>query len=280
MVRPKLPDTYPELSQSIATVLCNDSPLHAYMAHPLLGGVDRKPSKQMEFGSVIHKLLLGKGDKFAAIEGGHADWRTKDAKAQAAELRKAGVIPMLKAEYSRAIAVADILRDKLAARGVVFDGIIEKRIRWTERAVSGVEVRCAGTPDHVTWDGSTLVIDDLKTAATANPRKVGRSWEQFCYDIQWAAYTSGGDKVYRANGRVRMRYVTVEVDAPYCVTIVEPDGSMRQLGSIRWQNAVNKWARCVAENHWPEYAEGVVQVSASPWALERAEEEMSYDENV
>lgn len=271
----RAPKGYPELSQSAATTLITKSPLHAYGEHPELGGEPRQATKEMDFGSIIHALLLGKGAKFEVVSG-FSDWRKDAAKKQREELQAEGKIALLQHEHERALAVSSILRDKLAARGVVFDGIVERRIRWTETADSGSLVHCAGTQDHVSL-GPVVMIDDLKTAASAHPDKFRLSMMNFGYDIQWAAYTRGCDQAYKANGRIDMRFITVEVTRPYCITIMKPAGSMRALGNMRWQRAVNTWDACVRNNHWPEYCEGIVDVDAPNWAIEREGVELDED---
>ena len=55
------PCAVPSLSQSIAHTLVTQSPLHAWSEHPRLGNQRKPASKAMDVGSLIHKLVLGKG---------------------------------------------------------------------------------------------------------------------------------------------------------------------------------------------------------------------------
>lgn len=273
----RAPRGYPELSQSVATVLVSESPKHAFDAHPDLGGEQRKATKEMDLGSVVHAMILGKGAQFEVVEGGHKDWKKKDAQEQRDALRAEGKIALLEREHERALTVTDIVAEKLRARGIVFDGVVERRIRWTEQSRDGAIVHCAGTLDHAQKTNAGLIIDDLKSSKSAHPEQFQRSMMRFGYDIQWAAYTRGGDQAYKANGRVDMRFIVFEVTRPYCVTIARPAGTMRALGNLRWQRAVDAWAKCVRDNDWPEYCTGAVEIEAPNWAIMREGEELDCD---
>lgn len=68
----------PSLSQSIAHTLITQSPRHARLEHPRLGGQQRASTKAMDEGAILHKLLLGAGADFEMVVAD--DWRTKAAK--------------------------------------------------------------------------------------------------------------------------------------------------------------------------------------------------------
>ncbi|MDX1527011.1 MAG: PD-(D/E)XK nuclease-like domain-containing protein [Gammaproteobacteria bacterium] len=269
------PKAYPYLSQSIATTLANQSPLHAWGQHPLLGGMGGKSSAAMDFGSICHELLLHQESRMVEIEAD--DWRTKAARAERDEARKAGKIPVLVKEAERARVVTEILRGKLAALGVVFEGIAERRIQWVEKARSGRIVECEGTPDHVLVKGNYCFIDDLKTTRSSDPSKFKKSMVDFGYDIQWSAYTRGCEQVYDRPGRTMMRFIACETEWPFVVSVLAPDGTMRALGTQRWLNSVETWDQCVHQNTWPDYG-GRSDVGAPLWAIHQAAEEMEHDD--
>jgi hypothetical protein len=78
------PDDYHQrdgFSSSVAKVVVAQSPLHAKFA------TRRKPKKELDFGNIGHRLILGKGKAFEVLD--FDDWRTKDAKAAADEARAA-----------------------------------------------------------------------------------------------------------------------------------------------------------------------------------------------
>jgi len=57
----------PSFSASLGKVILDQSPLHAYLAHPRLGGAVREPSSAMEFGTLVHKLILGEGASVVSV---------------------------------------------------------------------------------------------------------------------------------------------------------------------------------------------------------------------
>src|SRR5438132_1009339 len=73
------PCEQPSLSVSIATELILRSPLHAWQIHPRLGGLRRPTTEAMENGTLIHALLLGKGENRIAVLD-VKDFRTNAAK--------------------------------------------------------------------------------------------------------------------------------------------------------------------------------------------------------
>src|SRR4051794_11565577 len=72
------PCSQPSLTQSIAKLLIDRSPLHAWYSHPKLNP-DFKPDDSTKFdvGNIAHKLLLGRGKDIEVLE--FSDWRTKNA---------------------------------------------------------------------------------------------------------------------------------------------------------------------------------------------------------
>lgn len=254
----------PSLSASIAGTLVSRSPLHAWRQHPRLGNVNREPSAAMERGTLVHALVLGTE---AGVEVIEADsFRSKGAQEARDAARAAGRIPLLAAEYAEVEAMADAVRTNLRSLGITLDGESEIAVSWEEDSSLG-PVLCRGMMDHLVLDRGLVM--DLKTTRDAHPLKCARSMVEYNYDVQWAAYTSAVAALRPdLAGRVEMLFLFVESEPPYCVTPVLPDGSMRELGEMRWGRAVETWARCLAADYWPAYATEPIYVSAPPWALQ------------
>lgn len=253
----------PGFSASVAKTLISRSPLHAWQEHPEYGGVAKDPTKSMDIGTVIHKMVLGKGTSFRPLD--FRDWRTDKAKEARQEARDEGVVPILAEDHKEATFAAIAIMRALIKRGIKLDGSSEQAMEWHEQTPTG-PLLCRGMLDHLTSDMRTIF--DLKVTEDASPRSIERTAENFGHAIQHAAYMSGIAKVNKAiAGRVTMRFIFVEPNRPYAVNIVEPDGVFRELGERRWERACNAWARCVKDNEWPGYGEGVEQITAPAWAL-------------
>lgn len=248
----------PSLSSSIARKLVSESPRHAYSAHPRLGGHSRAPTKAMNAGSVMHALLLDGGKDIVEIP--YKDFKTKAAQVDRDQAIAEGRVPITSSDLAEARVVAAILRDKLAASQMVFDGETEIAALWEETADDGTIVSCRAMFDH--WSFARAMIDDLKTSRTADPGRIARSVADDGYDIQAAAYNSAATKIHpELIGRVNVSFGFCELDDPYATTVIERGraGSFYELGEMRWRRAINTWAWCTNNNRWPEYTSARVK---------------------
>jgi hypothetical protein len=246
-------------SQSAAKTLIRQSPAHAR------AGYRKPPSKAMERGDIIGRLLLGRGKDYEIIHA--ANFMTKDAKAKRDAAREQGLVPVLAHDFENYCLAAESIRVQLADRNIILDGLSEQQIAWTEHTEFG-DVACKGMFDHV-WPETGVVID-LKTTADASPSAVERTAENLGYAIQCAAYTRALTALDPGlAGRIAFAFVWAETDEPYAVNVTEPDGVFCELGERRWLRAVREWARCIRDNNWPGYGPAVNPITAPTWALTR-----------
>jgi hypothetical protein len=263
------PATRPSLSSSIAQILAEKNAFKAWHAHPRLGApAPRAGTRATNGGSILHNLVLGIGQEIEVVDSDA--FRTKDAKAKRDAAIAAGKVPIVAAKFEALQAMAELLRARMAAKGVDLAGKREVTAIW-ER--DGVLCRCRF--DHLAEDA--LIIDDLKFTTDASPEAFTAKMIEYGYDIQWAAYVEAIETLIpEVAGRVRMRFVAVECnedDPANEVSVIEPDGTMRELGARRWRRAKATWQRSLAagleEKFWPGYSAGVVKVGAPAWALSR-----------
>ncbi len=257
------PCALPSLSQSIAHLIVSQAPIYAWQAHPRLGGAPRESSEEQDQGKLLHSLLLGKG---ANVEIINADsYRTNAAKAAREAAVAAGRVPMLAEKYSALAETATQIRARLADQGIELSGESEVKLEWTERGTHG-DVLCRGMIDHLILDRG--IIYDVKKIRSAHPKVCARHMIEYGYDVQHAAYTSAVAKLRpQLEGRIEMVFLFMEMEPPYSIVPAQPDGTMRELGWMKWNRAVNVWERCLLNNHWPGYTDSVVSLSAPPWAL-------------
>lgn len=255
----------PGFSASTAKTLLHRSPLHAWHEHPVFGGEKRDPTKLMDRGQIMGKLILGRGADLEVLD--YADWRTNAAKADRDNARDAGKVPVLAEQHKQAYQAALAIMAELVRRGVRLDGTSEQAMVWQEKTPDGL-LDCRGAMDHLTADNR--VIYDLKIIDDASNASVERSAENLGHGIQRAAYVSGLSKVFpHLAGRIVMRFIFAEPEPPYAVNICEPDGVFCELGERRWERACAAWARCLKQKHWPAHGTGINQITAPAWALAR-----------
>lgn len=256
------PDEYhalPGFSATIAKELVSKSPAHAKAM------TGKKPSRTMDRGTIIHRLVLGKGKEYQVIQ--HANWMTKDAKAQRDAARDQGLVPVLAHDFEDYCIAAESIRIQLADRNIILDGESEIAIEWTEQTIHG-PVICKGMLDHC-WPDTGLILD-LKITENAAPSAVEKTAENLGYAIQWAAYTRAVAALDPGlAGHVGFGFAFCEPDDPWAVNLSEPDGVFQQLGTQRWIRAVTTWAKCVKDDRWPSYGTTVNPITSPSWALAR-----------
>lgn len=257
----------PNLTASTAKKLILDSPAHAYLHHPKLGGEPFKTTADMDRGTLIHAFLLRKGRKIAVLP--FDDFKTTAAKELRAEAEAKGQLAVTERLFDSARLAARALAPKLAARGYPLQGKSEVTIRWTETTSDGASVPCRGRLDHVVEHH----LLDLKITGDANPRRIERSHiTSMGYDIQAAAYTRGFEsECPEFAGRSDFTLLFCEPEPPHCITPIVCAGSLRELGARKWRRAVNRWHNCLTNDHWPEYVDGVYFAEARPWDIEAEE---------
>jgi hypothetical protein len=126
----------PSLTQSVAKVLLQRSPLHAWHAHPRLNpDYQHDDATKFDIGNIAHKMLLGRGKEIVVLEG-FDDWRTKAAKEARDEAAAAGKLAVLGKHAARADRMVNAARAQLELRGLgdLFgaDGDSEAVVAWIE----------------------------------------------------------------------------------------------------------------------------------------------------
>lgn len=259
----------PSLTASVAKSIVLESPAHAYLRHPRLGGERFRPTDAMDRGTLIHALLLGKGPRIAIIECD--DWTKKNDRELRDMYRDVGKLPVSRKVYDAGMLAASELAMKLNVKGYSLTGQSEVTMVWRDQARNGAEVLCRGRVDHV--KGAEIL--DLKITDRAHPKRCRAQAMDLGYDIQDAAYTRGLGVVRpELLGRVSFTLLFCEPEPPYAVTPVRCAGSARMVGEHKWTRGLNRWERCLREGNWPDYCDGVTVIEAKPWEIE---EEMSHD---
>lgn len=258
----------PSLSQSIAQVLLEQSAEHAYAVHPKLGGVVRPSTKEMDDGSLIHRLILDEGPEIRAIE--HGDYRSKVAREERDEARAEGKIPVLVHKLEDALVAANAIRkkiDDLELDVSLDDAQKEATIVWHPDTIHG-PIWCRGRMDAV-WPDKAVILD-VKKWQGGGVSAAERHCVNYGVDIQGAAYTEALTALdSRMAGRVRFYVVFVELSEPYGVRLCDFAGSMRDLGFQRWDRAKTEWAWCLTRNKWPGYGTEAVSLNAPAWKMQQ-----------
>lgn len=247
----------PSLNQSLAKIILEQSPLHAKYAHPkLTPPADEEEEEAVEkydkakaIGNAAHALILGRGKDLAI--GEFPNWMKKEAKEFKADALAAGEEPILRKHYQQAWRLAATAKEQIAAHqchDCFTGGQSEAVIAWQE---DGLWFRSMIDFVH---DG-LRVFDDLKTTGmSAAPHSIPWMIDDMGWDIQAAMWERGLNILDPDNaGRRRFRFVAIENEPPFALTINDLSESVLTIGRRRLRAAIELWKRCMATNEWPAY---------------------------
>lgn len=255
------PCEIPSLSRSIAHILCTQTPLHAWYAHPKLNpDFTREEAAKFDVGTAAHALLFHGEPGVEVCD--FPDWRTNAAKEQRDAARAAGRLPMLPDQWAETQAMVAAAREQFAALDIdplpFTNGKPEQTIVWEEDG----GVVCRARLDWLRDDYT--VIDDLKTSSrSANPDVWTRSIFSTGYDVQVAAYTRA---VERTTGVTpEFRFVVVETSPPYALSVIALGPAALTIAEKKWRYAVEMWRRCLERDEWPGYPQQIAYAELPAW---------------
>jgi PDDEXK-like domain of unknown function (DUF3799) len=266
------PCPLPSLTQSVAKILLDQSPLHAWHAHPRLNP-DWRPDDDTKFdvGNVAHKLLIGRGKELEIFDA--PDWNaTGMGKGAKTELhanrdaaRAAGKVAVLGKTVARADRMVKAAREQLDLRGLTnmfTQGNGEVVTAWQEP--SGFWCR-----QMIDWlSPAKNVFTDFKTTdMSVAPHGLGRMMANAGWPIQAAMAERGLDAIDPDNaGRRRFFFVVQETHVPYALNVVEITEGPLTMGRKMLDMARHMWGYCLRHDRWPGYPAEIVVPQYPGWA--------------
>jgi hypothetical protein len=250
------------LSNSIVQILHTQSPRHAWQAHSRLNpNYGESSSRRLDLGSVAHKLLLGKGREIQIISA--PDFRTKIAQSERDLARAAGKLPVLTADYERALAMVEIARGSIAMCKEVGRVFFSSAAQMESVAIWREGDCWARAMLDCTDIGTVL---DYKSCQNASPEYVRRHIYQMGYHIQRSWYLRGLDRIDPGGaGRRRFIFIFQEIDEPHAVTFFEVDGAGAAMGDRSCDQAMRLWQECMRQNKWPAYDPLIHRAEMPTW---------------
>ena len=207
------------LSPSIASVLLQRSPLHAWQQHSRGGNKRPEASDEMRRGKLIDRLLFQAGAEVVIVEAD--SWRTNAAKAARDEAEARGAIAVLREKHEEADRVANEIRGNLFDAGLnLNDCKCQHRVVWDSDGTP-----CKGFLDCVIigGDSGTVRIFDLKITDNAAPEMVKLDMRA---RLQWAAYVEAMETLHpEYAGRVTCQFIFAEPTGDLTPSTASPTGS-------------------------------------------------------
>lgn len=227
---------------------------------------NRTEKAAYDIGHAVHAKVLGVGLDIEIIQttakdgarSDATDLRTKSAQEHRDQIRAAGKVPMLAAEYAEVEATARAVLSHPDATALLAGGHPEVSLLWDDPETG---VRCRGRLDYL---HAAPVVVDLKTTRTANPADFARTAASYGYDAQAAHYLTGLAAT-RGDTDARFIHVLVEPEPPHLVSVVELDQDFLTIGAARVRAAIDTYSRCLEANDWPGYEAGIHPVAPPRW---------------
>lgn len=265
-------------SSSIGAILLNQSPQHAWTAHPKLNPqYEPTTARHFDIGNIAHSLFLQGIDR--AHQCDFRDWRTNDAKDMRDAARDAGEIPILTKDYHHIFKMVEIAHKFLETtelKGLMKCGKPEVTFCWMSMSVIS---RMFWSKARLDWlQDDSKVILDYKTTTIAEPGTFTSKIISNDYHLQAVNYQ-------RAVGALSHEipeyfWLVQEISPPYGCSLVGLSERMKDLGTQRLERAQSIWAECLKIDHWPGYTTRTCFAEPPEWAIYREEEQLVLHEEL
>lgn len=289
----------PTLSRGGAVRILNESLYALKYFHPRLDGnkeeISEEKQKNMDMGNVRHSMLLGSGQAFETVRG-FDDWKTKEARGKRDACREAGKIPLLTKDYEKQLSIVEQVLPRIVERvGPIPAESSEMTALWEE--VSPLQgfslpgdpppspprtVRCRTRIDTVNLAFPGVEIEGTEGVITLRPgawvfdfkgaKDVSPRWERgvdaIGLDLQaWIHVHALEVLLPELAGRINFADVVFQTVAPYDVAVIPWPKAALELGLLRWNRAVHRWAGALSSGRWPGV--GGRDMEVFDWQLKR-----------
>ena len=246
---------------------------------------DYKPTREMEFGTAAHTVVLGTGQALHVVEA--SGWNVKAGKEGKQLAYDLGRLPILESEYEKIQAMADAIRQHPVA-SLLFQrqryeagqlipatGTPELSLFWRDD-LSGIDKRCRlDWFPHYRSASGVLIVPDYKTCVSASPDAVSRAFRDYGYPQQAQWNTEGIEALGLNDGApVLFVFVFQEKTAPYLINTVAVGSQSLQVAERKNYLAARLFRECSESGEWPGYGNRIDYVDLPYWDLKRELEEM------
>ena len=207
----------------------------------------------MELGTVFHNLVLEPDDIQFLIMPEDINLRTKDGKAQKAEMELTGKLIIKQEVYDAAKLMTKSALSHPVASKLLTDGIAEQSIFWTE---NGLQRRCR--PDY--YKDNNII--DLKSAIDASPSGFAKAIANFGYDIQQAFYEDGVNTQMDVQ---EFYFVVTENKPPYLTGVYQIKYEHIARARLKYQDLLAGWQSCLEFDYYPGYSNEIVMLDLPKW---------------
>lgn len=277
----------PSLSASGIKRLLYESPASFAAHHPRLTQWPElldETSDSMDKGSIVHRMILGKGANFVVIDP--TQFRNKDgsqaksfknadaarAKEKAEEAGNIVVSPKVGTQLLN--AAESVIRMLQAEYGTWPIGESERVFTW-QRETSQGPIWCRAMMDHFSIDSGhgALILDPKSTSKGLSDRAIASTAAYDGWHIQAAWYIDAAEREYPdMAGRFRFRFPVFELEPPYDCCFFDMPESWLHIARQENERACELFAHHLRAGEWPGRAK-VASPEPPAWLESRFLEE-------
>jgi hypothetical protein len=251
----------------------------------------RKTSDAFDFGHVWHAVILGKGEAYRVFEPKKLDGRSKEGKAQKAEVdaaRAAGITPIYGDQYRLIEAMAEAVKaDPVPHALLTAPGRQEVCLFWYQQIkVTDPHNKLYGQtvtvqrramidhlPDMPDDPRETVRLVDGKTADHVKPDDdMRKKIYDYAYHRQAETYAAAVEALFNRDAEVV--FIFQSKKAPHLSVPVELDTPAMRVAAAQNREAMEIWAECVATGEWYGYTKGVETSGVPAWIERRYEDQI------
>lgn len=230
------------------------------------------PTKTFDYGNAAHKTVLGNGPKLILVD--HDAWTTKEAKAEVADARAQGGIPLKRHEMQMVKDMAEAIRRHPLAAALLDPayGAPEQSGFWIDEP-SGI--RCRVRFDWLpSIQGGRLIIPDYKTTTDASDEAMQKDIAKYGYNQQADWYETGSRALGLGDQNAELLLIAQEKKAPYLVNVIGIEFGSRVIAGAKNRRAIETFAECMSTGYWPGYADHEPNYLALPGYAENRDKEI------
>lgn len=220
---------------------------------------DTASTPAMALGTAAHTAILEPhrfADQYAIWDGDRRGKAWTDFKeAQAAK----SIITA--SEYADVMGMRDALQGYEPAARYLQNGIAEVTIQWIDRA-TGRPFK--GRIDWLTVVDGRVVLVDLKSTRSTNPRKFGADAYKLGYHIQFALYVDGW---FHLTGDTPLfKVLAAESKPPYEPAVFDVTEDVLAQGHEEYMSLLAMLKACEDTNTWPPALQEEQELTLPVWA--------------
>ena len=239
----------------------------------------QEPTPAMQFGTLVHSMILEPGTVPSLYHVMQASATTKAGKAEKAQALAEGKTIVSASDFEKAKAMQARVQAHPAASWLLgLPGHSEVSMFWEMPTEDGRIRHCKSRADRIAQVGGGEIIIDLKTHSGAvSPAEIERTVARFGYHRQAAWYSDGYERIVGKPGH-GFYFIFLSTTAPYLVTAGKMSDEAQAIGWGDCLKAERILHECEESGKWPGYADSLIEIDLPAWAYRKAAEEMNIPE--